>query len=53
MNKNKGAVSLGSLGGIATAKAMTPKQRSERAKKAVAARESKRKSSSDSIYPVV
>lgn len=40
--KNKHAISLGSLGGLATAKAMTPEQRSERAKKAVKAREEKR-----------
>lgn len=44
--KNKHAVSLGSLGGLATAKAMTPEQRSERAKKAVKAREEKRKNPS-------
>lgn len=44
-SKNKHAVSLGSLGGLATAKAMTPEQRSERAKKAVRAREEKRKKS--------
>lgn len=35
---------IGSLGGKASAKSMTPEQRIERAKKAVAAREAKRNS---------
>lgn len=46
MNKRNAAKALGSLGGLATAKAMTPEQRSERARKAVKAREEKRKNHS-------
>lgn len=41
--KNKNAMALGKLGGLASAKSLTPEQRSERAKKAVNAREIKRK----------
>lgn len=41
---NIAAASLGSLGGKASAKSLTPEQRSERAKKAVKAREAKRNS---------
>lgn len=37
--KNEAAVSLGKLGGLASAKALSPEQRKARAKKAVAARE--------------
>ena len=38
--KNPAAVALGSLGGKASAKKLTPKQRNVRAKKAVAAKRS-------------
>lgn len=41
--KNPYAVALGSLGGKATAFKMTPEERIARAKKAVQAREKKRK----------
>lgn len=37
------AAKLGAMGGIASAKALTPAQRSARAKKAVDAREAKRR----------
>jgi len=40
--KNKHAASLGSLGGKASAKAMTPEQRTERARKAAKARYAKK-----------
>ncbi len=43
MIKNIHAQKLGSLGGKATAKSLTKEQRSERAKKAVTAREAKKK----------
>lgn len=42
MPKNPNAVSLGKLGGLKSAANMTPEQRTERAKKAVAAREAKK-----------
>ena len=41
-DKNPAAVYLGSLGGKASAKALTKEQRHERTKKAVAAREAKK-----------
>lgn len=45
MKKNPNAVSLGSLGGLATAQSMTPEQRTERATKAAKARYAKKKAS--------